>query len=411
VDKKAIAFSIPQEAHMPGIEKLTAVQIARLSKPGRYSDGGGLYLQVAQGGTKSWVFRYIRKGTERNMGLGALHIVCLKEARRAAHRARMQLSLGGDPLQERLLGSKHLKTADKTFNECAAEYITKHRNGWRSAKHARQWEQSLTDYASPYFGRLYVRNIGTAHVLRALEPIWFERTETATRLRGRIERVLTWAAILGYREGDNPARWKGYLQELLPSPAKVRRVIHHPSMPYRNIAAFFGKLMTRKGDASCALAFTILTACRSVEVLLARWREIDIVRAVWTIPAERMKAGKVHRVPLTPAMLGILCGQRGRDPDWVFPGAKPDRPLSNDSMLAVMRRMGVRATVHGFRSTFRVWAAEQEDCPREVPELALAHSTGSAVEMAYQRSDLFERRRVLMQRWGEWCMAVKKQNA
>jgi integrase len=340
------------------------------------------------------------------MGLGALHSVCLKEARHAARHARVRLSQGADPLQERLFGGGRPKPADKTFDACAAEYIAKHRDGWRNAKHARQWEQSLADYASPHFGKLHVRNIGTVHVLQALEPIWAERIETAARLRGRIERVLAWAAISGYREGGNPARWKGHLQELLPPPAKVRRVTHHPSMPYQGVAAFFCRLMARKGDAPRALAFTILTACRSAEVLQARWGEIDFARAAWTIPPERMKTGKAHRVPLTPAMLGILRGQRGRDPEWVFPGAKPGRPLSKDAILAVMRRMGAGATVHGFRSTFRVWAAEQEGCPREIPELALAHAIGSAVEMAYQRSDLFERRRALMQQWGEWCMGV-----
>jgi integrase len=393
---------------MPGIEKLTRRKIARLTRPGRYGDGGGLYLQVARGGTKSWVFRYKRRGTERNIGLGALHRVGIKEARASARRARAQLALGGDPLQERLLGDGHPQANDKTFDECAIEYIASHRSGWRSDKHARHWEQSLADYASPHFGRLHVRNIGTAHVLRALEPIWTAgRIETASRLRGRIERVLAWAAISGYREGDNPARWKGHLQELLPPPARVRKARHHPSMPYQDIAAFFGQLMAREGTAARALAFTILAACRSAEALGARWEEVDFVHAAWTIPPERMKAGKPHRVPLTPAMLGILRAQQGLDPQWAFPGARPGRSLSKDALLAVLRRMGTKATVHGFRSSFRVWAAERTGCPKEVPELALAHAVGSAVEAAYQRSDLFERRRALMQSWGEWCMGAE----
>jgi integrase len=342
------------------------------------------------------------------MGLGALHTVCLQEARKAARRARVQLAQGVDPLQERLLGI-HPKAGDKTFDECVTEYIVRHRDGWRSARHARQWEQSLRDYACPHFGKLHVRLIGTAHVLRALEPIWTRQIETASRLRGRIERVLAWATISGYRNGDNPARWKGHLQELLPPPAKVRKVRHHPAIPYQEIAAFFGQISTRKTDAACALAFTILTACRSAEVLQARWEEIDFTQSAWTIPVERMKAGKAHRVPLTPAMLDILHGQQGKDPAWVFPGAKPGHPLSKDAILSVMRRMGTEATVHGFRSSFRVWAAEQTDCPKEVPELALAHLVGSAVELAYQRSDLFERRRALMQAWCEWCIATKIQ--
>jgi integrase len=392
------------------IEKLTRREITRLSKPGKYSDGGGLYLQVARGGTKSWVFRYKCQGAERNIGLGALHTVCLREARKAARRARVRLSKGGDPLQERLLGGH--PTTDKTFDECVVEYLASHRDGWRSANHARHWEQSLTDYAFPYFGKLHVRHLGTAHVLQVLKPIWTEgRIETASRLRGRIERVLAWAAISGYREGENPARWKGHLQELLPAPAKIRKVRHHPALPYQEIPAFFERLAARKGDTSRALALLILTACRSAEVLQARWEEIDFAQTAWAIPAERMKAGKAHRVPLTPAMLDILRGQRGLDAAWVFPGAKLGQPLSKDAVLAVLRRMGTAATVHGFRSSFRTWAAEQSDAPKEVPELALAHAIGSAVEAAYQRSDLFERRRELMQAWSDWCMGVKNPDA
>jgi integrase len=344
------------------------------------------------------------------MGLGALHTVSLNEARIAAHRVRSRLALGFDPIQDRLLGGRP-KANDKTFDECVAAYISRHCKGWRSVKHAQQWEQSLRDYASPHIGRLHVRSIDTAHVLQALEPIWVARIETASRLRSRIERVLAWATISGYREGENPARWKGHLQELLPPPAKVREVRHYPSMPYQEIGAFLRQLTTRKGDAARALAFTILTACRSAEAREARWEEIDLGEATWTIPPKRMKAGKAHRVPLTAAMLGILRGQQGRDAAWVFPGKKPGSPLSGDAILAVLRRMGVGVTVHGFRSTFRVWAAECVDCPKEVPELALAHAVGSAVEAAYQRSDLFGRRRALMQAWNDFCMDAKNTNA
>ncbi|MCL1825993.1 MAG: integrase arm-type DNA-binding domain-containing protein [Betaproteobacteria bacterium] len=395
---------------MRGIEKLSASRISSLLRPGKYSDGGGLYLQVTRGGTKSWIFRYIRQGAERNMGLGALHAVGLEEARVAAHRVRSRLAQGFDPLQERLLGGR-LKANDKTFDECVAAYIARHRRAWRSAKHEWQWEQSLLDYASPHFGRIHVRIIDTAHVLQALEPIWVKRIETASRLRGRIERVLAWATVSGYREGENPARWKGHLQELLPPPAKIKQVRHYPSMPYREIGTFINRLTARKGDAARALAFTILTACRSGEVREARWEEIDLGESTWTIPAERMKAGKEHRVPLTPAMLGILRGQQGRDAAWVFPGNKPGSPLSGDAILAVLRRMGSKVTVHGFRSSFRVWSAECTSCPKEVPEMALAHTVGSAVEAAYQRSDLFGRRRALMQAWSDFCTDVKNTNA
>jgi len=391
---------------MRGIKKLTVTRIARLKKPGRYCDGGGLYLQIARGGTKSWIFRYMRRGKEHNMGLGPLHAVNMRAAREAARHARTRLAQGHDPLEDRRLTAVQPGVKNKTFNECMTGYIASHRVSWKSGKYAQQWEKSLRDHICPHFGMLHVRQLNTGHVQQALEPVWATRTVTATRLRGRIERVLAWAKISGYREGENPAHWRWHLEELLPAPARVRKVRHFPSIPYQKIGAFFVRLARHKGTSARALAFTILTACRRSEAVHARWDEIDFGKAVWTIPAERMKAGRDHRVPLSRPVLDILRAQQGQDPVWVFPGTKLGSALSADAMLVLLRRMGPRATVHGFRSSFRVWAAEQTVFPKEVPELALAHTVGSMVELAYQRSDLFERRRALMQEWADWCLVA-----
>ena len=258
---------------------------------------------------------------------------------------------------------------------------------------------------------MHVRLVDTALILQALRPIWATRIETASRLRGRLERVLAWATVSGYREGENPARWRGHLEELLPAPSRVKKVRHFPSVPYQEIGALYGRLAARKEPAARALTFIILTACRSAEAVYAKWEEVDFGQAAWTISAGRMKAGKEHRVPLAGAVLDILRGQKGRDPVWVFPGLKPGKPFPKDAILAVLRRIAPEATVHGFRSSFRVWAAEQTSYPKEIPELALAHAVGTMVELAYQRSDLFERRRALMQEWVDWCLAEETQTS
>jgi integrase len=393
---------------MSGIEKLTASKLTRLSAPGRYGDGGGLYLQITKRLTKSWIFRYQRHGTEHYMGLGPLYAVNLKEARAAARSARAALARGGDPLQARAAARQDEapEANSKTFDECAAAYIASHRAEWHSEKHCKQWESSLRTHVSPHFGKRSVRQIDTALVLEALEPIWTNLTETASRVRGRIERVLSWAATQGYREGDNPARWRGCLQELLPAPAKARKARRHPAMPYQEIGAFCSQLEERTELAARALSFTILTACRSSESLRAQWAEIDFAQRLWTIPGARMKSGRAHRVPLGSAALRILESLKGRDSVWIFLGAKPGRHLSGGVMRTVLGKMDrADVTVHGFRSTFRTWAAERTRYPREMPELALSHAVGSEVERAYQRSDLFERRRALMRDWAAWCMA------
>ncbi|RUP35429.1 MAG: site-specific integrase [Curvibacter sp.] len=392
---------------MAGIDKLTALKIARLAKPGKYSDGKGLYLQISKELIKSWIFRYQLNHSEHYMGLGSVHSISLAEARDLARKARQLLLQGIDPLQnkaEEFAKKRAALASNKTFKECMTEYIESHKDSWKSEKHCKQWEATLVEYACPHFGKAQVRHIDTQLVLNALEPIWKKKTETATRVRERIERVLSWAATKGYREGENPARWHGHLQELLPKPSKIKKVQHHPSLPYMEMASFYRRLRAEKGIAAIALQLVILTACRTGEVLYAKWEEFDLDAGVWVVPPMRMKASKEHRVPLVEEAIRLLKQMKGLDETWVFPGAKKGRPMSNMAMLNVLKRMQCTdLTVHGFRSTFRVWAAERTAYPREFAELALAHSVGTAVEEAYQRSDLFDRRRALMRDWAVWC--------
>jgi integrase len=389
--------------------KLTALQVERLTKPGHYGDGLGLYLQVNANGQKSWIFRYERLGRERYMGLGPLHKVSLVNARDAAREARQCLVNGEDPLEKKRRQIEEQQREEQRnlrFDACVALYLQAHADAWRNAKHRQQWENTLRTYVSPHFGSIPARQVATEHVLKALEPIWSTKTETASRVRERIERVLSWAATRGYREGDNPARWVGHLEMLLPAPAKLKKVKHHAALPFSEVAMFFELLGKEEGTAARALEFTILTAGRSGEVLGATWDEIDLAAGVWTIPPERMKAGRAHRVPLVSAAIALLRRQAGRDLVRVFPGARKGKPLSGMAMPVVLRRLGRKTlTVHGFRSTFRDWAAEQTDYPRELAEVALAHTVGSAVEKAYRRGDMFERRRRLMEDWTEWCTA------
>lgn len=360
-----------------GIEKLSAIKVARLSKPGRYADGKGLYLQITKALVRSWIFRYERDGKERYMGLGATHTVGLAEARELAREARVCLSHGKDPLEVRnalVVATRAEQLSNLDFDRCAAEYIKSHQDAWKNEKHKKQWEASLSTYVSPHVGRLYVRRIDTPMVLKVLQPIWKTKTETASRIRERMERVLSWAARQGYREGDNPARWHGHLEELLPKPAKLKKVKHHPALPYREAGAFFAQLRLQKGIGARALELTILTASRTGEVLGATWGEVDFKAKVWIVPPERMKNGKEHRIPLVDAAVETLKKLRGLHSVLVFPGAREDTMLSSMSMLTVLRRMSRQdLTVHGFRSTFRDWAAEMTQYPKELAELAGAY--------------------------------------
>lgn len=360
------------------INKLSALQVNRLSKPGLYGDGAGLYLQITKGGVKSWLFRYMRNGRARGMGLGPVHTVSLSNARIKALDVRRQLLAGIDPLDAKRQDQTLAKVGAvkvTTFDECCAAYIDAHSSGWKNAKHADQWRNTLATYASPYFGSLPISDIDTALVMKALEPIWISKTETASRVRGRIESVLDWATARGHRIGENPARWKGHLDHLLPKRSKVQAVVHHAALPYVDAPKFMVQLRAINTMAAKALELLILTATRTSEVIEARWDEFDLGAGVWRIPAERMKAGKEHRIPLSPAAKVLLEHMQSiKQNEFVFPGQRKDKPLSNMALLQMLKRMGRSdLTAHGFRSTFRDWVGETTHYPREVAEAALAH--------------------------------------
>jgi integrase len=389
------------------VHRLSARNVSTAKEPGYYADGGNLYLQVSQTLSRSWIFRFTRDGKSHEMGFGSERDVSLAEARTKAGDARRQLVNGADPLAARdgHRAKERLQTAGAiSFAECAKRYIAAHRASWRNEKHAEQWQNTLETYAGPVIGKLAVRDIDTALVLRVLEPIWQKKTETATRLRGRIERILTWAAGRGYRTGENPARWRGHLKEILPAPTKLLKLSreHHAALPYDEVGAFMRDLRQQQGTAARALEYLILNASRTNEVIGAEGDELDLPKGVWTVPAERMKSGKEHRVPLAPRAVEIAKAQKADG--YLFPGGKEGEPLSNMAMLELLKRMGREdLTVHGMRSTFRDWAAECTTYPREVCEMALAHAIGDKVEAAYRRGDLFEKRRQLMLDWAKYC--------
>lgn len=392
-----------------GIEKLTALGVKKTNVPGYYGDGGGLWLQVSASGTKSWVFRFKSPvlAKSREMGLGSIDTYTLAEARVRAKEARQTVDRGLDPIEQRkALRQQSLLSASllMTFAQCAEAYIKAHETGWKNRKHAAQWRSTLSTYAFPVIGKLPVSSVDTPLVLRILEPIWTAKNETATRLRGRIELVLDWATVRGYRTGNNPARWKGHLDKLLAPPSKVQKVKHHAALPYSEINEFMRLLVERDGMASLALQFVILTAARSGEVRGARWDEIDRTNRTWTIPADRMKAGKEHQIPLSDAAIEVLNRVPViMDNPLIFPAPRGGL-LSDMTMTAVLKRMQRSdLTVHGFRSTFRDWAGETTSFPREVIEHALAHQLKDKAEAAYARGTLFNKRRDLMQEWDNFC--------
>lgn len=395
---------------------LTALAIKSMETPGKHADGKGLYLHVSTSGSKSWLFRYLRNGKQREMGLGSLGRVTLASARSKADEARQLLGRGLDPLGERQksIDADVLETAKRiTFEDAAVQYIESHRTGWKNAKHASQWGNTLRDYVYPIFGKIPVQDVDTALVMRVLSQpsgtegatLWTGKTETAKRVQGRIEAVLNWSTTSGYRTGDNPARWRGHLDNLLPKPSAVRAVVHHPALPYKEIGSFVADLRGMKSTSARALEFLILTAARTSEVLGAKWGELDDDCQVWTVPASRMKAKKEHKVPLsTRAREIVLMMRKQATGDYVFEGDKPSKPLSSMALLMMLRRMNRGdLTAHGFRSTFRDWASERTNYPREVCEMALAHTVSDAVEAAYRRGDLFAKRRKLMLAWGTEC--------
>jgi integrase len=393
------------------IHRLSTAAV-RNAKPSMHCDGGGLYLQASLGADKetvqkSWLFRYAINGRERQMGLGSLITVSLADARAKALECRKLLEDGTDPIAARDTARAAALAENAkamTFDACRNEYIAAHRAGWRNPKHAAQWTSTLATYATPVFGKLSVAAIDTGLVMKVLDPLWKTKPETASRVRGRVESILDWAATRGFRTGENPARWKGHLDKLLPRRSKVRAVEHHAALAYGEIGAFMAELRQRHGVAARALELTILTAARSGEILGARWEEIDLQARVWTVPAGRMKSGREHRVPLSTAAVAVLNRlARVRESDQVFPGDQR-AVLSNMAMLALLRRMGRGdLTVHGFRSSFRDWAAERTSFANEVVEMALAHAISDKVEAAYRRGDLFEKRRKLMDAWASYC--------
>ena len=391
-----------------GVKKLSALAVSKANKPGLYGDGAGLWLQVSKAGNKSWLLRYMLDGKAREMGLGAVHTVSLAEARERAAESRKLLLEGIDPLEvkrQRKQQSRLDAAKSMTFAECAEAYIAAHRAGWSNAKHAAQWVNTLKQYANPVFGELSIAAIDTGLVLKALEPIWQKKTETATRIRQRIESVLDWAKVRGYREGENPARWRGHLDKLLPAPSRVAKVSHYAALPYKEIPAFMEALRKSDSIGARAFEFAILTAARTSEAIGARWEEIDMKEGLWVVPGERMKAGREHRVPLSKRAITILRKmQEIKQGDYVFPGKIPNKPLSNMAFLMTLRRMKRNdLTAHGFRSTFRDWVSETTGYPQEVGEMVLAHTINNKVEAAYRRGDLFIKRQRLMDDWASYC--------
>ena len=389
----------------------SARSVETVTEPGYHRCDRGLYLQVARSGTKSWLFRYKSPVTakQREMGLGSLNLISLATARNMTLECRRQVLSGLDPLEERARSKRARQLAQArsiTFQQAAEHCIASKTPEWKNAKHAQQWTNSLTAYAYPVFGTLSISDLDTDLVLKAIEPIWISKAETASRVRQRIETVWDWARARKYVEGENPARLRGHLDKILAKTAKVKRVKHHAAVPYKQIGPLIKKLRGRKGSSALALEFMILTAARTGEVRGARWQEIDLSTKVWIIPADRMKASKEHRVPLCDRAVEILNSiKSNRNPDgYVFPGWKAETGLSDGAMLTLLRKMDVGPyTPHGFRSTFRDWAAEEaHEFSNETVELALAHTIKNKAEAAYRRGDQLERRRALMLAWSEY---------
>jgi integrase len=394
---------------MKNYARLTTLQVTR-AKSGMLADGDGLYLQVTTGNdgsiNRSWLFRYTWASRERWMGLGSLKDVSLAEARVERDRWRKVLRDGQNPIEvrraERAAAAAPL-VKQVTFDECRDAYTKSRRASW-SAKHADQWDSSLENYVSPTLGKLPVAAIDTRLVMKVLEPLWYTRTETASRVRNRIEIILDWAKTRGHRDGDNPARWRGHISNLLPMRTKQQPPTNYSALPHEQVAEFMKNLRARDSLPAKALEFAVLTALRMNEVLGAVWDEFDLAKKMWSVPASRMKTKKKHQVPLSSAALALLdTMQSVRESDVVFPGVGKGGRVGQRSMLSVLELMGLDVTVHGFRSTFRDWAQECTTFPDVVPEMALAHVVGSAVERAYRRTDLFRMRRELMEQWADYC--------
>ena len=383
------------------------------AKPGRHADGGGLHLLVKNTGARSWVYRFMLGGKSRDIGLGTAGPdgISLADARDARDALRLKVKAGIDPLEERqreateaLAAAQAAKVAGITFKAVAETYIGANEGSWRNDKHRQQWKNTLATYVYPVIGELPVAAVATSHVLQILEPIWKAKAETASRVRGRMETILDAAKARGYREGENPARWRGHIAQILPVRSRLTRG-HHKAMPYDAIPAFIGALQKREAVAALTLEFAILTAARTGEVIGAKWDEVDLEKAIWTIPASRMKAGREHRVPLSARAVEILQSTQRLRKEWLFPATKGGS-MSGMAMSMLLRRMKVDVTVHGFRSGFRDWSAECTGYAHEVAEMALAHTIENKVERAYRRGDLFDKRRRLMDDWATYCATI-----
>lgn len=387
------------------LNRLTVREVKTLTKPGRHADGGNLYLQISPAGAKQWVLLFQMNGKQREMGLGRADTgeVSLAEARDRAIEARRLLSQGLDPIEVRKSARASAAAASMTFGAFADEYVESHRSGWSNAKHAAQWGMTLGDTYCRTIRSKAIADINVEDVLSVLRPVWNTKPETASRIRMRLEKVLDAARVRGLRTGDNPARWKGHLDHVLPKRSKNSRG-HHAALPWSEMPAFMARLTELPGTAAKAMRFLVLTAARTTEVLEARWSEIDLEKGVWTIPAERMKSRREHRVPLSPEAVAVLKSLQGQHPDFVFPAPSGGKPLSGMALLMLLRRLKREdVTSHGMRSTFKDWASERTDFPGEVSEMALAHVVENATEAAYRRGDLFEKRRELMLAWAKYC--------
>lgn len=394
---------------MPRIAKqLSDRAVAAIKAAGRHPVGGvpGLLLRVTETGHRGWVLRTTVGDKRRDLGLGSYPEVTLAEAREKARKSISAVRFG-ETLTPARATRAAASAANRTFKDCALDFLRDKSVEWKNAKHRWQWDQSLEGYVYPHIGGLPVALVDTPHVLACLEPIWRVKTETSTRVRGRIEAVLDWAAARKYRSGENPARWRGHLDKLLPNPSKVAKVEHYKALPIDAAPQFMVELQGRDGIAAKALEFLILTAARSGEVRGATWQEIDMQARIWNVPASRMKAGREHRVPLSDKAIKLLKGMpKIAGVEYVFPGSR-EKPLSDMSLLAIMRRMKVDAVPHGFRSTFRDWAGDRTHFPRDLIEQALAHAIANQVEAAYRRSDALEKRRELMQRWADYLDSLR----
>jgi integrase len=394
---------------------LTVKRIPNLL-PGKHADGHGLYCVVTPTGGRSYAYRYERQGRERWHGLGPTHTFTLHQARAAAMEARQMLWKGIDPIDAKKAQRTEqvLKAAKSiSFKDAAKQYFDQHKASWSSVKHAKQFWVSLEMYAFPVIGKLHVAAVDTGLILKIIEPMWQDQYQTASRVRGRIARVLDWATVREYRTGDNPARWTGHLSETLPTKGEFTKVEHHAALPYRDVPSFVGQLSQYQGIAPRSLEFLILSAARTSEVLNARWSEFDFENRIWTIPDHKMKARKIHRVPLTDRMIELLKAlpREGGADGIVFIGSKANTPQAKNTLSKlVTKTMGRDCTVHGFRSSFRTWAAESTAFPREIIEAALAHTTGTAVELAYQRSDVIEKRRKLMDAWAAFVASPQRRD-